>query len=77
MFDGVFPPFCPSAVMQLKDKDLSLSSTPVKHHGVELSKDQTGVTAKVVHSKFTTSIFFDGYTAQIHMTGTEKHILHG
>lgn len=77
MFDGVFPPLCPSAVMQLNDTKLSLSSTPVEHHGVQLSKDQTGVTAKLVHSNYNTSIFFDGYTAQIHMTGTEKHVLHG
>ncbi|XP_062287328.1 alpha-tectorin-like [Scomber scombrus] len=51
----------------LKDKELSLSSTPVKHHDVELTKDQTGVTAKLLKSKYGTSVFFDGYTAQIHM----------
>ncbi|XP_042283066.1 uncharacterized protein LOC121907522 [Thunnus maccoyii] len=55
--------------VQLNDTKLSLSSTPVEHHGVQLSKDQTGVTAKLVHSNYNTSIFFDGYTAQIHMTG--------
>lgn len=63
--------------VQLKDEELSLSSTPLKRHGVELSKDQTGVTAKVVHSKYTTSIFFDGYTAQIHMTGPGRTTLQG
>ncbi|XP_053185067.1 uncharacterized protein LOC128368302 [Scomber japonicus] len=49
----------------LKDKELTLTSTPAKHHDVELTKDQTGVTAKLLKSKYGTSVFFDGYTAQI------------
>ncbi|XP_067458894.1 alpha-tectorin-like [Thunnus thynnus] len=63
--------------VQLNDTKLSLSSTPVEHHGVQLSKDQTGVTAKLVHSNYNTSIFFDGYTAQIHMTGPSGNTLQG
>ncbi|XP_042283229.1 alpha-tectorin-like [Thunnus maccoyii] len=63
--------------VQLNDTKLSLSSTPVEHHGVQLSKDQTGVTAKLVHSNYNTSIFFDGYTAQIHMTGPSGKTLQG
>ncbi|XP_053185065.1 alpha-tectorin-like [Scomber japonicus] len=50
----------------LKGKELTLSSTPVTHHDVELTKDQTGVTAKLLKSKYGTSVFFDGYTAQIY-----------
>ncbi|XP_053185066.1 alpha-tectorin-like [Scomber japonicus] len=50
----------------LKDKELTLSSTPATHHDVELTKDQTGVTAKLLKSKYGTSVFFDGYTAQIY-----------
>ncbi|XP_053185052.1 alpha-tectorin-like [Scomber japonicus] len=50
----------------LKDKELTLSSTPATHHDVELTKDQTGVTAKLLKSKQGTSVFFDGYTAQIY-----------
>lgn len=76
VFDRVFLPLCPSAVMQLDNTKLSLDSPQVRH-GVELSKNQTGVTAKLVHSNYSTSVFFDGFTAQIHMTGTEKHVLRG
>ncbi|XP_053185054.1 uncharacterized protein LOC128368290 [Scomber japonicus] len=50
----------------LKGKELTLSSTPATHHDVELTKDQTGVTAKLLKSKQGTSVFFDGYTAQIY-----------
>ncbi|XP_053190748.1 uncharacterized protein LOC128374504 [Scomber japonicus] len=50
----------------LKGQELTLSSKPVTHHGVELTKDQTGVTAKLMKSKQGTSVFFDGYTAQIY-----------
>ncbi|TMS19368.1 Uromodulin [Larimichthys crocea] len=43
-------------------------------HGVELSKDQTGVTAKMSHSNYTMSVFFDGYTAQIHIKGPSGQV---
>lgn len=59
-----------SAVMQQGNTVMNFNTTTV--HGVELSKDQTGVTAKMSHSNYTMSVFFDGYTAQIHIKGT-KH----
>ncbi|XP_069381902.1 pancreatic secretory granule membrane major glycoprotein GP2-like [Paralichthys olivaceus] len=54
--------------VQLNSTTLSLSSSPLSRHGVDFYKDQTGVTAKFNLSKYTTSVFFDGYTAQIHTT---------
>ncbi|KAG8007542.1 Uromodulin [Nibea albiflora] len=43
-------------------------------HGVELSKDQTGVTVKMSHLNYTMSVFFDGYTAQIHIKGPSGQV---
>lgn len=37
---------------------------------VELSKDQSGVTAKISAFNYTASVLFDGSTALIHMKGT-------
>lgn len=54
--------------IQLNDTKLSLGSSPLLRHGVELSKDKTGVTAKLMNSSYNTSVFFDGYTAHIHRT---------
>uniref|UniRef100_A0A3B4XZY7 Alpha-tectorin-like n=1 Tax=Seriola lalandi dorsalis TaxID=1841481 RepID=A0A3B4XZY7_SERLL len=53
--------------VQVNGTVLSLSNVPQQHHGVKLSKDKTGVTAMFPLSK--TSVFFDGYTAQITTTG--------
>ncbi|XP_019215758.1 alpha-tectorin [Oreochromis niloticus] len=55
--------------VQLDDSTLTLSSSPQLVHGVQLSKDQTGVTAKLSLSNLTISVFFDGDTAQIHLEG--------
>uniref|UniRef100_A0A8D0CQ78 ZP domain-containing protein n=1 Tax=Sander lucioperca TaxID=283035 RepID=A0A8D0CQ78_SANLU len=41
-------------------------------HGVALSRDKTGVTAKISASNYMVSVLVDGYTALIHMTGTEE-----
>ncbi|XP_041841987.1 alpha-tectorin-like [Melanotaenia boesemani] len=48
---------------------LVLNSSVQEVHGVQLSKDQTGVTAKVTLSGRSAAVFFDGDTAQIHMEG--------
>uniref|UniRef100_A0A3Q2PRW4 Alpha-tectorin-like n=1 Tax=Fundulus heteroclitus TaxID=8078 RepID=A0A3Q2PRW4_FUNHE len=63
----------------VNDATLTLNSPdPLVHPaGVELSKDLTGVTAKVSLSNFTVSVFFDGYTAQIHLQGPVGSALHG
>uniref|UniRef100_A0A3P9DI84 Alpha-tectorin-like n=1 Tax=Maylandia zebra TaxID=106582 RepID=A0A3P9DI84_9CICH len=53
--------------VQLDDSTLTLSSSPQLVHGVQLSKDQTGVTAEL--SNLNISVFFDGYTAQILLEG--------
>ncbi|KAK2863420.1 hypothetical protein Q5P01_002953 [Channa striata] len=55
--------------VRLDDTTLNLNRSTQLVQGVELSKDQTGVTAKVSLSNYTTSVFFDGYTAQISLTG--------
>ncbi|KAK2863433.1 hypothetical protein Q5P01_002966 [Channa striata] len=56
--------------VRLDDTTVNLNSSTQLVQGVELSKDQTGVTAKVSLSDYTTSVFFDGYTAQISLTGS-------
>nr|XP_024657071.1 alpha-tectorin [Maylandia zebra] len=53
--------------VQLDDSTLTLSSSPQLVHGVQLSKDQTGVTADL--SNLNISVFFDGDTAQILLEG--------
>ncbi|XP_076738741.1 uncharacterized protein LOC143416978 [Maylandia zebra] len=53
--------------VRLDNSILTLNSLPQLVHNVELSKDRTGVTAKVSLSYSTISVFFDGYTAQIHL----------
>ncbi|XP_026011956.1 alpha-tectorin-like [Astatotilapia calliptera] len=55
--------------VQLDDSTLTLSSSPQLVHGVQLSQDQTGVTAKLSLSNLKISVFFDGYTAQILLEG--------
>ncbi|XP_037542385.1 alpha-tectorin-like [Nematolebias whitei] len=55
----------------LNNSPLNLDSSPQVVHGVEISKDQTGVTAKAVFFNFlNVSIFFDSYTTQIHLEGS-------
>lgn len=63
--------------MQLNNTMMTLNATTQVVQGVELSKDQAGVTAKMSHLNYTMTIFFDGYTAQIHIKGTEHKILDG
>ncbi|XP_029018904.1 uncharacterized protein LOC114862591 [Betta splendens] len=53
-------------VVQVNDTPLTLNGLAEIVDGVELSKDQTGVTAKLTFASYTASVFFDGYTAQIH-----------
>ncbi|XP_059199281.1 alpha-tectorin-like [Centropristis striata] len=63
--------------VQLNDKVLTLNTTAQVVHGVELSKDQTGLTAKISASNYTVSVFFDGYTTSIHMTGPSGEPVNG
>ncbi|XP_005752632.1 alpha-tectorin-like [Pundamilia nyererei] len=53
----------------LDDSMLTLESLPQLVHGVQLSKDQTGVTAKLSLSNLNISVFFDSYTTQILLEG--------
>ncbi|KAM9850992.1 alpha-tectorin-like [Aulostomus maculatus] len=62
---------------QLNNNVLTLNNTATIVHGVQLSKDQTGVTAKISGSNYTVSVVFDGNTAQIHVTGTSGVPVHG
>lgn len=61
----------------LDDSALTLHSSVLMVEGVKLSKDPTGVTAKVSLSNFTTSVFFDGSTAHIHVEGPGGQSLQG
>ncbi|XP_026225005.1 alpha-tectorin-like [Anabas testudineus] len=56
-------------VVKLDDTVLTLNSSAQLVHGVELSKNQSGVTANISLPNYTTSVFFDGYTAQITLKG--------
>ncbi|XP_068451890.1 alpha-tectorin-like [Clinocottus analis] len=56
-------------VVQLDGVQMQLTAKARLVHGVELSKDQTGVTAKKSHLNYAMTVFFDGYTAQIHIKG--------
>uniref|UniRef100_A0A3Q3A681 Uncharacterized LOC108251609 n=1 Tax=Kryptolebias marmoratus TaxID=37003 RepID=A0A3Q3A681_KRYMA len=61
--------------VQLNDKDLTIGaispmvSNGAMVHGMELSRDQKGVTAKIKASNYTVAVIFDGSTAIIHLTG--------
>lgn len=61
-------------MMQLDNITMALNATAQLVHSVELSKDQTGVTAKMSHLNYTMTVFFDGYTAQIYIKGAEHYI---
>uniref|UniRef100_A0A8C4HGW9 ZP domain-containing protein n=1 Tax=Dicentrarchus labrax TaxID=13489 RepID=A0A8C4HGW9_DICLA len=63
--------------VQLNDSVLNLNATAQVVHGVELSKDQTGVTAKISASNHTVSVHFDGHTTLIHMTGPSAASVQG
>ncbi|XP_023279986.1 alpha-tectorin-like [Seriola lalandi dorsalis] len=60
--------------VQLGDLIMMLNDTAQLVHGVELSKDQTGVTAKVSHLNTTMTVFFNGYTVQIHIKGPSGQV---
>lgn len=62
----------PGGRVQLDNKALALNTTAKVIHGVELSKDQTGVTAAISASGYTASVHFNGYTAQIRITGLKE-----
>ncbi|XP_075886856.1 alpha-tectorin-like [Nelusetta ayraudi] len=56
--------------LYLNKKLLVVNTTQVLH-GVELSRDQTGVSAKFSAWNSTVSVHFDGHTAQIHLRGSK------
>ncbi|XP_060945044.1 alpha-tectorin-like [Limanda limanda] len=61
----------------LDTRELRLNTTAMVVHGWELTKDQTGVTAKMSASNFTVSVHFDGSISHIHLTGPNGHDAHG
>lgn len=63
--------------VQLNNTVLTLNATAQVFHGVELSKDPTGVTAKISASNYTVFVLFDGDTTLIHMTGPSGAPVHG
>ncbi|XP_042349986.1 alpha-tectorin-like [Plectropomus leopardus] len=63
--------------VRLDDKVLTLNTSAQVVRGVELSRDHTGVTAKISASNYTVSVHFDGFTALMHMTGPGGAPVHG
>ncbi|XP_053295190.1 uncharacterized protein LOC128455550 [Pleuronectes platessa] len=61
----------------LDTRELRLNTTAMVVHGWELTKDQTGVTAKMSASNFTVSVHFDGSITHIHLTGPNGQDAHG
>lgn len=57
--------------MQVNGSLVNLNSLVQDFHDVGLSKNQTGVTARVELSPGLMTVFFDGNTAQLQMEGTE------
>lgn len=55
--------------MQMNNTLLALNGSAQRINGVQLSKDQTGVTAQFTITDQSISVFFDGYTAQVHTEG--------
>ncbi|CAK6960879.1 alpha-tectorin-like [Scomber scombrus] len=53
--------------VMLGDKEKTLTTTAQTVHGVALSKDAAGVTAKMSKGNYMMTVFFDGSTAQIHI----------
>ncbi|XP_053733757.1 alpha-tectorin-like [Synchiropus splendidus] len=58
----------------LNDTELTVNSTSLGVYGVELYKDETGVTASVTMYVHNITVFFDGNTAQIFLEGFEPAI---
>ncbi|XP_047457645.1 alpha-tectorin-like [Mugil cephalus] len=75
--DGVQISLEQGSKVQVNNKNVMLSATTQVVYGVELSKDRTGVTAKITSSNYSISILFDGYTALIHMTGPDGAPVNG
>ncbi|XP_015801547.3 uncharacterized protein [Nothobranchius furzeri] len=63
--------------VQINNTILNITSSVQRFQGVELFKDQTGVTATFSVAKRTTSVFFDGYTAQIQVQAPAGSSLKG
>ncbi|XP_063767731.1 alpha-tectorin-like [Eleginops maclovinus] len=55
--------------VKLNKQTLTLDATATVVHGMELSKDESGVTAKTSHLNHNLTVFFDGYTALMHIEG--------
>ncbi|XP_061917948.1 alpha-tectorin-like [Entelurus aequoreus] len=63
--------------VEINDISQALDTTVTVVHGVELTKDQSGVTAKISQSNYTVTVFFDGNTVQIHLKGESAAAVHG
>lgn len=59
------------------NKQLLMINTTQVLHGVELSRDQAGVKAKISASNTTVAVRFDGYAALIHLRGSNAGKMEG
>ncbi|XP_055370321.1 zonadhesin-like isoform X2 [Betta splendens] len=73
---GLFINLGQGGTVQVNGAPLALNSSALVG-GVELFKDQSGVTARLSLSNYTVSVFFNGYTAQIHTAGPAGSPLSG
>ncbi|XP_017295460.1 uncharacterized protein LOC108250204 [Kryptolebias marmoratus] len=64
-------------IVLVEDTPLNLNSSAQVVHGLQLSKDQTGVTAMLQIDDLKITIFFDGYTGQILVEGPAGPSLQG
>ncbi|XP_036072440.1 uncharacterized protein LOC112141491 isoform X1 [Oryzias melastigma] len=59
----------PGGRVRLNNLTMVLNSSAQTVYGVEMSKDQTGVTVQVSHSNLTATAFFNGDSVQLHLAG--------
>ncbi|CAG5986522.1 unnamed protein product [Menidia menidia] len=58
--------------MQADGEMLALSGGTQTLHGVEISRDRTGVAAKMAAANHSVTVLFDGLTSAIHITATSE-----
>ncbi|XP_017297452.1 alpha-tectorin-like [Kryptolebias marmoratus] len=63
--------------VRVNDDMVTLNSSVQQFHGVDLSKDETGVTAQFTACTLIISVFFDGTTVQIHKKSPSGSSLSG
>lgn len=50
---------------------VSIGASGVQIHGVDLTKDRSGIQARMMLTTYTANVFFDGDTAEVRLEGTD------